>query len=209
MVGLGNPGIDLVGTRHNAGAKVAAALAERHQGRLKPEKGLRSLACEVRIGGRRVLLAIPQTYMNESGQAVAPLVRRAGIDQTDRPDRPDPGSPDTPRAAPSGTGSRLIIVHDELDLPSGRVKVKSGGGTAGNNGLNSIDSHLHTNQYLRVRVGIGKPPGRQAGADYVLKRPGAAERAILAAAIEEAADAVEAIVTEGVAVAMSRVNTAG
>ncbi len=84
--------------------------------------------------------------------------------------------------------------------------MKSGGGTAGNNGLKSIGNHLHTNDYLRVRVGIGKPPGRQSGADYVLKRPGAAERAILATAIEEAADAVEAVITEGVAAAMNRVN---
>ena len=95
--------------------------------------------------------------MNESGQAVAPLVRRSGIDQ---------------QGATPGTAAGLIVVHDELDLPTGRVKVKSGGGTAGNNGLKSIDNHLHTNQYLRVRVGIGKPPGRQPGADYVLKRPG-------------------------------------
>ena len=109
----------------------------------------------------------------------------------------------------SGLATRLVIVHDELDLPLGRIKVKSGGGTAGNNGLKSIESHLHTNGYLRVRVGIGKPPGRQPGADYVLKRPGAAERAILEVAFEEAADAVEAIVTEGVDTAMNRVNTAG
>ena len=134
--------------------------------------------------------------MNESGQAVAPLVRRAGIDQADA-DRPDGES----------LGERLIVVHDELDLPSGRVKIKSGGGNAGNNGLKSIESHLHTNRYLRVRVGIGKPPGRQPGADYVLKRPGAAERAVLDVAVEEAADAVEAIVTEGLSAAMNRVNT--
>jgi PTH1 family peptidyl-tRNA hydrolase len=195
VVGLGNPGPEFAGTRHNAGAQVVAVVAERHQVRLKAEKGLHSRAGEVRIGGRRVLLAIPETYMNESGRAVAPLVRRAGIDQ------PDPAT-DQPLAR------RLIIVHDELDLPSGRVKIKAGGGTAGNNGLKSIESHLHTNEYLRVRVGIGKPPGRQPGADYVLKRPGAAERAVLDVAIELAADAVEAIVTEGPDAAMNRVNAA-
>ncbi|HEY5096808.1 MAG TPA: aminoacyl-tRNA hydrolase, partial [Acidimicrobiales bacterium] len=135
------------------------------------------------------------TYMNESGRAVAPLVRRAGIDPADSP-------ADQPLAR------RLIIVHDELDLPSGRVKIKAGGGTAGNNGLKSIESHLHTNEYLRVRIGIGKPPGRQPGADYVLKRPGAAERAVLDVAIEVAADAVEAIVTDGPDAAMNRVNAA-
>ena len=195
-MGLGNPGIEYVNTRHNAGAEVVAALAERHQGRLRTEKGLHAQVCEVRIGGRRILLAVPTTFMNESGQAVAPLVRRAGVDQSDA-DRPDDES----------LGERLIVVHDELDLPSGRVKIKSGGGNAGNNGLKSIESHLHTNRYLRVRVGIGKPPGRQPGADYVLKRPGAAERAVLDVAVEEAADAVEAIITEGLSVAMNRVNT--
>ncbi len=198
MVGLGNPGIEYVNSRHNAGAEVVSALAGRQQARLRAEKGLHAQVCEVRIGGRRVLLAIPTTFMNESGQAVAPLVRRAGVD---RPDTDAAGgSDDEPLAG------RLVVVHDELDLPSGRVKIKAGGGNAGNNGLKSIESHLHTNRYLRVRVGIGKPPGRQSGADYVLRRPGAAERAVLVAAIEEAADAVEAIVTEGVAAAMSRVN---
>ena len=192
-MGLGNPGAEFEGTRHNAGAEAAAVLAERHGGRLKSEKGLRSLVCEVRIGGKRVMVAVPLTYMNESGLAVAPLVRRSGIDQV----------------ADLGIASRLVVVHDELDLPSGRVKIKAGGGTAGNNGLKSIVSHLHTNDYLRVRVGIGKPPGRQPGADFVLKRPGAAERAVLAAAVDEAADAVEAIATEGVEVAMNKVNTAG
>ena len=202
-MGLGNPGAEFEGTRHNAGAEVVAALAVRHGSRLKSEKGLRSLACEVRIGGKRVMLAVPLTYMNESGLAVAPLVRRSGIDQ----------GADAEPGSPAGSGpdlaSRLVVIHDELDLPSGRVKIKSGGGTAGNNGLKSIVSHLHTNDYLRVRVGIGKPPGRQPGADFVLKRPGAAERAVLAAAVEEAADAVEAIATEGIEAAMNKVNTAG
>jgi PTH1 family peptidyl-tRNA hydrolase len=198
---LGNPGIEFVGSRHNMGAEVAAALADRYQGRLRPEKGLHALAGEIRIGGRRVLVAVPQTFMNESGRAVAPLVRRAGIDELDQGDL----SP----SSYAGIGARLIVVHDELDLPSGRVKVKAGGGSAGNNGLKSIDSHLHDNGYLRVRVGIGKPPGRQPGADYVLKRPGAAERAVLEAAVEEAADAVELIVTAGPEAAMNRVNAAG
>jgi PTH1 family peptidyl-tRNA hydrolase len=139
--------------------------------------------------------------MNETGRAVAPLVRRAGVDQP-APDG-DAGPDDDPLA------ERLIVVHDELDLPSGRVKIKSGGGNAGNNGLKSIESHLHTNRYLRVRVGIGKPPGRQSGADFVLRRPGAAERAVLVEAIEVAADAVESVVNEGLAAAMNRVNADG
>jgi PTH1 family peptidyl-tRNA hydrolase len=202
VVGLGNPGIEFVSTRHNVGAEVAAALAERHQARLKAEKGLHAQVCEVKMGGHRVLVATPLTFMNESGQAVAPLVRRSGIDQNDQTDQPG-GTDGSPLAV------RLVVVHDELDLPTGRIKIKAGGGNAGHNGLKSIESHLHTNAYLRVRVGIGKPPGRQAGADYVLKRPGAAERALLDAAVEEGADAVEAILTEGVDAAMNRVNGSG
>ena len=263
MVGLGNPGAEYAGTRHNAGAEVATVLADRHQGRLKSEKGLRSLAGEIRIGGHRVLVAVPLTFMNDSGLAVAPLVRRAGIEHVDGPvpgGAPPPASattgpattgPATPASATpasattgpatsasattasastglattgpattvppakarpathAGTAWRLIVVHDELDIPSGRIKVKVGGGTAGNNGLKSIHSHLHTGEYLRVRVGIGKPPGRQSGADYVLRRPGASERAALAQAIEDAADAVEVIVTEGVEAAMNRFNGSG
>ena len=205
MVGLGNPGAEFAGTRHNAGAEVVAVLAQRHQARLRSEKGLQSQVGEVRLGDRRVLLAIPLTYMNESGRAVAPLVRRAGIDQSGT-DQSGTDRAGTPAGEP--LARRLIIVHDELDLPSGRVKIKAGGGTAGNNGLKSIESHLHTNEYLRVRVGIGKPPGRQPGADYVLKRPGSAERAVLDVAVEAAADAVEAIVTEGPDAAMNRVNAA-
>jgi PTH1 family peptidyl-tRNA hydrolase len=206
VVGLGNPGIEFVNTRHNAGAQVVAALVERHQGRLRAEKGLHAEVCEVRIGDRRILLAVPTTFMNESGQAVARLVRRAGIDRAD-PDGSSggPGGPGGTRAG-GALAERLIVVHDELDLPSGRVKIKAGGGNAGNNGLKSIESDLHTNRFLRVRVGIGKPPGRQSGADYVLKRPGAAERAILDVAIEVAADAVEAIITDGVPAAMNRIN---
>ena len=169
----------------------------RHHGSLSPEKGLHARAGRIRIGDHAVLCAVPLTYMNESGQAVAPLVRRAGLD-----------GPDEATGAPA-TASRLVVVHDELDLPSGRVKVKVGGGTAGNNGLKSIHAHLHTGDYLRVRIGIGKPPGRQPGADYVLKRPGKDERESLATAAEVAADAVELIATVGVEIAMNRINTLG
>jgi PTH1 family peptidyl-tRNA hydrolase len=192
VVGLGNPGSEFAGTRHNVGADVVALVCERHGGRLKSEKGLHASACEVRIGERRVLVAIPSTYMNDSGLAVASLVRRAGLEASEGDD--------------AGIADRLVVVHDELDLPSGRVKIKAGGGSAGHNGLKSIDSHLHTNRYLRVRVGIGKPPGRQPGADFVLKQPGGAERARLLEAVEVGADAVELIVDQGVEVAMTRTN---
>jgi len=197
VVGLGNPGDEYEGTRHNIGADAVTRLVARHHGTLSGEKGLHARAGQIRIGDHRVLCAIPLTYMNESGQAVAPLVRRAGLDGGDG----DPGE--------AAVATRLVVVHDELDLPSGRLKVKVGGGTAGNNGLKSIHAHLHTGDYLRVRIGIGKPPGRQPGADYVLKRPGKDEREVLAVAAERAADAVELIATLGVEAAMNQVNTAG
>lgn len=167
------------------GADVVALLAERHGGRLKSGKE-RALADEVRVGSHRLALAFPQTYMNESGVSVQLLVRRYGIEQWDR----------------------LVVVHDELDLPTGRVKVKHGGGLAGHNGLRSIKAHLKTDEFVRVRIGIGKPPGgKERGADHVLKRPGKADRESLAVSVEVAADAVEAILADGVAPAMNRFNT--
>ena len=185
MVGLSNPGPDFEGTRHNVGADAVRALSRRcGTGRLRPEKGQRAVVEEVRIGTARVALAVPNTYMNESGAAVRPLMRRFGID--------DP--------------SRLIVVHDELDLPPGRIRVKLGGGLAGHKGLQSIRDHLHTAEFVRVRVGIGKPPGRQSGADYVLRHPGKGERALLESAIQAAADAVEIVVNDGVDAAMNRCN---
>jgi PTH1 family peptidyl-tRNA hydrolase len=124
--------------------------------------------------------------MNDSGLAVGALVRRFGIDDL----------------------SNLIVVHDELDLPVGRVKIKVGGGTAGHNGLKSIQAHLHDQGYVRVRIGIGKPPGgKEGGANHVLRRPGSKERELLGVAIEEAADAVEAILSIGIDEAMNRYNS--
>ena len=163
---------------------MVALLAARHGERLKRGKE-RALAAEARIHGKRVVLAFPQTYVNDSGVSVAALVRRHGI----------------------GDLERLVVVHDELDLPTGKVKVKIGGGTAGHNGLKSIQAHLHDNGFVRVRIGVDKPPGRRQGADHVLRRPGKAEREALDVAVEIAADAVETIVAEGPAVAMNRFNT--
>jgi PTH1 family peptidyl-tRNA hydrolase len=184
VVGLGNPGTEFERTRHNLGAEVVELLASRRGLRLRPEKGTRALAASTRLDDRLVVLAVPQTYMNESGLAVSALVRRFRVPGIDR----------------------LVVVHDELDLPTGRVKVKVGGGTAGNNGLKSIHAHLHDPGYLRVRIGIGKPPGREAGADYVLHRPGRTERGALDVAIELAADVVEVIALEGADAAMARYN---
>ena len=137
------------------------------------------------IGGRRVALGFPQTYYNDSGMSVVALAKRHDV-------LDDP--------------ARIVVVHDELDLPPGRLKIKEGGGLAGNKGLQSIVAHLHTDAFLRVRIGVGKPPGRDRGADHVLHRPGKRERSELDVVIEEAADAVELIVTDGVLAAMTRFN---
>jgi PTH1 family peptidyl-tRNA hydrolase len=159
-------------------------LAQRHGGALKRDRA-RALAGEVTIEGHRVALAWPQTYYNDSGIAVATLARRYDLlDDVDR----------------------IVVVHDELDLPPGRLKVKVGGGLAGNNGLRSIKAHLHTDGFVRVRIGVGKPPGREDGANHVLRRPGKAERVELDIAIEQAADAVERIMRDGVDAAMGIYN---
>lgn len=185
MVGLANPGTEFEGSRHNIGAEVVHLLSRRHGvGRLRGMKGQLAAVEEVQIGDARVVLAVPTTYMNESGNAVRPLVRRFVVEDL----------------------AHLVVVHDELDLPPGRLRIKLGGGTAGHNGLKSIQAHLRTPDFARIRIGIGKPPGRQAGADYVLKRPSRADRSLLDVAVSQSADAVEVIATEGLAVAMNRYN---
>lgn len=183
VVGLGNPGSQYRGTRHNVGVEVVEVLADRHGGRLRKGKEL-ALVDEVRIADHRVALAFPQTYMNESGRSVVQLLRRFGIDEIER----------------------LVVVHDELDLEVGKLKVKLAGGLAGHNGLKSIRDHLHSTDFGRVRIGVGKPPGRRAGKDHVLRAPGASERAELDVVVQEAADAVEMILHEGYPAAMTRYN---
>jgi peptidyl-tRNA hydrolase, PTH1 family len=182
VVGLGNPGNDYARTRHNAGAEVVELLARRHGGKLHGSKG-RARGDEVRIGTKRVMLAVPLTYMNDSGIAVGELVRRLGIE-----------------------ASQVVIVHDELDLPPAVLRVKVGGGLAGHNGLRSIKQHLHTDEFVRVRIGVGKPPSKERGADHVLSRVSKREREAMDVTLEEAADAVEMIVTDGVQAAMNRYN---
>jgi len=187
VAGLGNPGAEYAGTRHNAGADVVALLATRHGGSLKHARRERSLTAEITVGDARVVLAFPQTFMNDSGVALSLLSRRFEVEAADR----------------------IVIVHDELDLPTSVVRVKAGGGLAGHNGLRSIRDHLKTTDFLRVRIGIGKPPGgKEQGVNHVLKKPGKAERELLGVSIEEAADAVEMIITTGVERAMNRYNTA-
>jgi len=185
VVGLGNPGSQYEGSRHNVGAEVVELLAGRHGARLRGRKE-HARSDEVRVGGRRLALAVPLTYMNESGQAVAPLARRFGVEDHLR---------------------HLVVVHDELDLPVGRLKLKLGGGLAGHNGLRSIKAHLHADVFVRVRIGVGKPPSKEHGADHVLKRVPKADRIELDIAIQKAADAVEYILDEGIEAAMNRFNT--
>ena len=183
VVGLGNPGDEYARTKHNVGAEVVELLAARHGARLRKGKE-RALVDEVLIDGRRVALAVPLTFMNDSGESVRLLVRRYGV------------TPET-----------LVVVHDELDLPVAALRVKSGGGLAGHNGLRSITSHLHSDAFQRVRIGVGKPTSRDQGADHVLSRFPKRARAEVDVTVEEAADAVELIATDGVDAAMNRYNT--
>jgi PTH1 family peptidyl-tRNA hydrolase len=150
-------------------------LASRHGASLRAEKGVQARAAVVTLSGHRVVLAVPTTYMNDSGSAVRTLATRFGIDE--------PAS--------------IVIVHDELDLPPGTVRLKAGGGLAGHNGLRSVQSHLHTSDFLRVRIGVGKPPTAAQGASHVLRRPPKAVRELLAASVQVAADAVERIAADG------------
>jgi PTH1 family peptidyl-tRNA hydrolase len=183
VVGLGNPGANYARTRHNVGEETVAELARRRGVRLRPGRD-DALVYEGRLGDHDVVLAFPITFMNDSGRAVGKMVRRYGVD--------DP--------------ARLIVVHDELDLEPGVVRVKVGGGLAGHNGLRSITQHLDTQDYVRVRIGVGKPPHRDRGADHVLTRIPVAERELLDVAVAEAADAVETILANGPDVAMQRFN---
>jgi PTH1 family peptidyl-tRNA hydrolase len=183
VVGLGNPGAQYVGTRHNVGAEVVELLARRHGARLKKGKE-RALVDEVRVGDKRLALAVPLTYMNDSGQSVALLAHRYGVEP-----------------------EHLVIVHDELDLPTAALKVKVGGGLAGHNGLRSIKSHLHSDEFLRIRIGVDKPRSKEQGADHVLDRFSKRDRKEIDVTIEDAADAAEMILSHGVDAAMNRYNT--
>ena len=184
VVGLGNPGDQYALTRHNAGRWVVDEFVRRHDGRLRRARRQQALVCELRLGERRVAAAAPVTWMNESGRAVAPLVRRFRIRDL----------------------SSLVVVHDELDLPVGRLKVKTGGGIAGHKGLQSIRAHLRSDAFTRVRVGVGRPDITPKGGDYVLKRPGRAERDTLETIVQRAADAIEHFLDHGLEPTMNRFN---
>jgi peptidyl-tRNA hydrolase, PTH1 family len=182
VVGLGNPGPGYAGNRHNVGFMVLDVLAERVGGRFKAHKG-RADILETRLAGRRVVLAKPRSFMNESGGAVASLrdFFRIPVEQ-------------------------VVAVHDELDLEPGMLRLKVGGGDNGHNGLRSLRRSLGSGEFARVRVGIGRPPGRQDPADFVLRDFPGAQRKDLEVMLERAADAVETLVGEGLAAAQNAFN---
>jgi len=182
IVGLGNPGKKYARTRHNVGTDAIELLAQRLSVSLKVGRD-RAQVAETRIGDHAVVLAVPTTWMNESGEAVGPIARRFKI-----------------------PASNIIVIHDELDLEPGAVKLKMGGGLAGHNGLKSVSQHMGTNDYMRVRIGVGKPSTKEQGADHVLSSIPAAERKILDVAVEIACDAVERIMKEGLDAAMREFN---
>jgi PTH1 family peptidyl-tRNA hydrolase len=175
VAGLGNPGPEYAGTRHNAGHMVVGLLAERMGARFKAHRTRCDIA-EGRISGQPVTLARPQSYMNLSGGPVSALMKFYKL-----------------------TPERLVVIHDELDISFGEVRLKLGGGDNGHNGLRSITSALGTRDYYRVRFGIGRPPGRMDPAAYVLKDFAAPERKELPFLIDRCADAAEALVTKGLA----------
>lgn len=181
VVGLGNPGPEYAETRHNVGVRVVALLAARAGGGKFAKHKANADVLEGRLAGRRAVLAVPRTYMNVCGGPVAGLLRYYGIAPAD-----------------------LVVVHDDLDLGFGVVRLKQGGGEGGHNGLRSISASIGTKDYLRVRFGIGRPPGRQDPADFVLKRFSGAERKELEFAVDLAADAAEALLRDGLEPAQNR-----
>ncbi|NEW45184.1 aminoacyl-tRNA hydrolase [Nocardia cyriacigeorgica] len=183
VVGLGNPGTEYERTRHNVGFLVADVLAERVGGRFSVHKKSGADLLTARLDGRQVLIAKPRTYMNLSGRPVAALARFFSVPATE-----------------------VIVVHDELDLPFGAIKLKRGGGEGGHNGLRSVSQALTTKDYLRTRIGIGRPPGRQDPADYVLKPFSAPERKDVPVLVEQAADAVELLLRVGLETAQNQLH---
>jgi peptidyl-tRNA hydrolase, PTH1 family len=190
VVGLGNPGPTYAGNRHNVGHMVLDVLAARAGATFSTHKA-RAAVAEARLGvlpggapGPRVLLAKPSTYMNTSGGPVAGLAQYFGID-------PD----------------HVVVVHDEVDIPFGDIKLKSGGGEGGHNGLRDITKALGTRDYVRVRAGVGRPPGRMDTADYVLKNFSGAQAKELPFLLDDAADAVEMVLTEGLLAAQGKFHT--
>lgn len=183
VAGLGNPGDRYANTRHNIGRMVAQELAREAGERFRKVRFLPAELAEIREAGEQLLLVRSTHFMNESGTSYAGLAKKRGID-------------------PDG----VIAVHDELDIPAGELRLKLGGGTGGHNGLRSLERSLRTPEFLRVRVGIGRPPGRQDPADFVLDPIPTRLEADVAIWVDRAADAVRALVTDGLDAAQGRFN---
>ncbi|NJC21776.1 PTH1 family peptidyl-tRNA hydrolase [Arthrobacter pigmenti] len=187
VAGLGNPGPGYSGNRHNVGQMVLDVLGSRLGGRFGTSKA-RAVVLEGRlgIGGPRLVLAKPLTYMNLTGGPVSALSRFYGV-----------------------VPANVVAVHDEIDIPFSTIKIKIGGGEGGHNGLRDITSSLGTKDYVRIRVGVGRPPGRQEAADYVLRDFSSTEKKELPILLEEAADAVESLVRDGLLTAQQKFHSAG
>nr|WP_233613320.1 aminoacyl-tRNA hydrolase [Leucobacter edaphi] len=187
IVGLGNPGAKYEATRHNVGQMALDVLAERIGGRFSSHRaGARVAEGRLRPGGPKLVLAKSNGYMNTSGGPVSALSKYFGI-----------------------PAERIIVLHDELDIPFDTIKLKRGGGHGGHNGLRDIAKAIATPEFLRVRIGIGRPPGSQDPSDFVLKPFGSSERAAVAVLLEDAADAAESLVDEGLTAAQQRFHGAG
>ena len=184
ILGLANPGSEYVGSRHNVGGDAVRLVAERRGLKLTHESRQRALTATIPTSRGPVTLAVPTTFMNESGAALPPLLKRTSMEDL----------------------ARLIVAHDELDLEPGRLQLKFGGGLAGHNGLRSIAKTLGTNDFSRLRIGIGKPPTKEQGADYVLQRPTGARKVAMAEFVTDAADAIELLLDYEFEDAQQRVN---
>lgn len=183
VVGLGNPGENYARTRHNVGFMVADLLAARLGSKFKAHKRSGAEIVTGRLAGRAVVLAKPRCYMNESGRQVGPLAKFYSVPPAD-----------------------IIVIHDELDIDFGRIRLKLDGGEGGHNGLRSIANALGTKDFQRVRIGIGRPPGRKDPAAFVLETFSAAERAEVPTICEQAADATELLIEFGLESAQNRVH---
>lgn len=186
IVGLGNPGPNYAKTRHNVGFMVADILAARMSEPFKVHKKSGAEVATGRLGGRPVLLAKPRVYMNESGRQVGPLAKFYSLQP-----------------------SEVVVIHDELDIDFGRIRLKLGGGEGGHNGLRSVAAALGTKDFQRVRIGIGRPPGRQDPAAFVLQPFNSGERAEVPTICEQAADATELLIGQGLEPAQNLVHAWG
>lgn len=186
VAGLGNPDEHYSDTRHNIGAMVVEELASRSSERFRKQRFIPADAAEVREGQERILLVRSHRYMNESGPSYSSLASKQDV-----------------------TPERVICVHDELDLPLGALQVRIGGGAAGHNGVKSLIGALGTPEFIRVRCGIGRPPGRQDTADFVLEPFGKRDREVAIELVDDAADAVLSVVRDGLVRTQDRYNRSG